>query len=234
VRFGWFNAGRILASGLIAGRISRRLSRWSQGWPEATPAWGVALSLAAAGGYWARGTGWVRAGFLLVGSGRRRAGVAGAQPYLGPRDRRGLGDMMMDGVACQVWPRQSFRAVRSGGVAAGLVWGVGHGQGHGAPTACGLPRLARCRCRVAGMGVQGLVAEAAQDVVGAAGELAGDGQGGAVGVDPGSDVSLVGLIGGSGAGSVVTDRSQLRDHLVARRTGSPRRGRSLVQRPLGN
>ena len=50
------------------------------------------------------------------GRGRQRAGVAGARPYLGARDGRGLGDKMIDGVVpLVVRPRRSLKAVRPGG-----------------------------------------------------------------------------------------------------------------------
>ena len=44
--------------------------------------------------------------------------------------------------------------------------------------------------RVGGVGCPGLVAEAAQGVAGAAGELTGDGQGGPIGVHPGRDLGV--------------------------------------------
>jgi hypothetical protein len=97
------------------------------------PRRGVVLTLAAAGARWAGGAGWdgIRSWAAPAGvRGSVCAGVAGAQPYLGPRDSCGLGDMMIDGVVpLVVWPRRSLKAVRSGdaGVAAGFVRGAGHG-----------------------------------------------------------------------------------------------------------
>jgi hypothetical protein len=54
----------------------------------------------------------------------------------------------------------------------------------------------------------GLVAEAAQGVVGTAGELAGHRQGGPAGVDPRRDVGVIEVAGGAGARSLLPGPGQ--------------------------
>ena len=109
--------------------------------------------------------------------------------------------MMIDGVVpLGVWPRQSFEAVhrRPAAVVAGRTdpgrrpRGVATVHRCAGAAACHPhpPHLRPLR------GV-GLVAEAAQGVVGAAGELAGHRQGGPVGVDPRGDVGVIEVVGGT-------------------------------------
>src|ERR1039457_4851689 len=108
-------------------------------------------------------------------------------------------------------------AVRRTGWRAGTFQGAGHG---GWPQCIGCVRAAastRISASPSGWhGGVGLVAECAQDVVGPAGELAGDRQRGPVGVDPRGDVGVVAVVRGTGARSLV-DRKSTRlnsSHLV--------------------
>jgi hypothetical protein len=99
VRFRQFNAcGSLLpADSCLFGSASRR----SQGWPKATLGTGRGLDAGGGRPMMAGGAGGGRGlghGSLRGGRRSASAGAAGAQPYLGPRDRCGLGDMMIDGV----------------------------------------------------------------------------------------------------------------------------------------
>src|SRR6266516_7477367 len=85
-----------------------------------------------------------------------------------------------------------LRPSATAGAAAGFVWGAGlRGWPRciGVMWAAAVPRM-RSPSRWHGNGCPGLVAEAAQDVVGAAGELAGNRQGGPVSVDPRRDAGV--------------------------------------------
>ncbi len=101
----------VIAAGFVPAEPVR-----GQDWPKATP---QGRGLDAGGGRHILG--WRRVGGLELGHVDLRrgldlacAGGAGAQPYLGPRDFHGLGDMMIDGVIpLGVWPRRSFGAVRA-------------------------------------------------------------------------------------------------------------------------
>ncbi len=161
------------------------------------------MTLAAAGGDWAGGAGWVALGLRYS----CQRGGGGVRVWRAPsltsvrETGCGLGGMMIDGVACRMCGRASLLGPSVPGAgwrqdsfgASATVWATVH-------------RLRadcrfgpRCRSPCGGDGGPGPVAEAAQDVVGAAGELAGDGQGGAVGVDPGGDIGVVAVVGGGGA-----------------------------------
>jgi hypothetical protein len=174
------------------------------------------LTLAAAGAHWASGTG-EGPGSGHGSSGRNSGiGVCGwrGRPAL-PRSARpvlsGPGGMMIDGVVPLLCgraglPGPSSRALH--GVAAGHLQGAGHG---GWPRCIGCVRAAasiRMRSSPARQRGVGLVAEAAQDVMGAAGELAGDRQRGPVSVDPRRDVSVVEMAGGRAAGTVMAGLEQ--------------------------
>ena len=125
---------------------------------------------------------------------------AGAQPYLGARIVSG--DEMIDGVLS---PRgfaaaRSMEADQPGGCAGGgSIAGAGR-KGIGlmmgervAITSGGGVDERRCR-RVVGWG-ECVVAEFAQDVVGASAEFARDRETGPVVVDPPGDVEVVGVVG---------------------------------------
>src|SRR6516162_7912264 len=79
-------------------------------------------------------------------------------------------------------------------------------------------------------GGPGLVAEVAQDVVGAAGELAGNRQGGPVGVDPRRDAGVVGVVRGGGAGGMVPGLEQRPAQDRRSLVGQPAGGEALVVR----
>ena len=53
--------------------------------------------------------------------------MAGARPYLGPRDSCGLGDMMIDGVVPLGYGRAGLSRLTIGAMAAGTLRGAGHG-----------------------------------------------------------------------------------------------------------
>jgi hypothetical protein len=119
---------------------------------------------------------------------------AGAQPYLGARIVSG--DEMIDGVLS---PRGCGRSVYGGRpawrvLAAGALRelaarhrfddGRAHGEWLGGRVEVLRDRRGEC-----------VVAELAQEVVGAAAEFARDGEAGAVVVDPCCDVQVVGVVG---------------------------------------
>ena len=120
---------------------------------------------------------------------------AGAQAYLGARTVRPLGDMMIDGVprGARCADARSFEAVQRVVLAAVPIreraarhQGIGgqervdgHGHGNG-----GL-----CDRR------EGVVAQGAQPMVAASGELAGDRQRGTLLTDPAGDLLVVDVIG---------------------------------------
>jgi hypothetical protein len=187
-----------LVAGLFGARLEPPGSRLAEGQPAgrgldagggrhtlggAVPGWGVGQVMDSSG----EGVG-----------GSACAGVAGAQPYLGPRDGCGLGDMMIDGGG----PAGCGRAgLLRPSIPAAPVWrqasqgASATGDGHGASAVQGLPLLPASASPAGWRGGVGPVAEAAQDVVRAAGEFAGDGQGGPVGVDPGGDVGVIPVVG---------------------------------------
>ncbi len=123
---------------------------------------------------------------------------AGARPYLGARIVSG--DEMIDGV---LFPREvaaarSMEAGQRGGVGGGSIAGAGRkgiglmmGERAVITSGGGVDEL-RC-CRV-GWG-ECVVAEFAEDVVGAPAEFAGDREAGAVVVDSFGDVAVVGVVG---------------------------------------
>jgi hypothetical protein len=122
---------------------------------------------------------------------------AGAQPYLGARIVSG--DEMIDGVLS---PRVCGRSVyggrpASGALAAGALRELAarhrsdDGQAHDGWLGGGVDEL---RSRQVGRG-ECVVAEFAQDVVGAPAEFARDGEAGAVVVDPFCDLEVVGVVG---------------------------------------
>jgi hypothetical protein len=122
---------------------------------------------------------------------------AGAQPYLGARILSG--DEMIDGVLS---PRVCGRSVYGGrpapgALAAGALRELAarhrfdDGQAHGEWLGGSVDEL---RSRQLGRG-ECVVAEFAQDVVGAPAEFARDGEAGAVVVDPVCDLQVVGVVG---------------------------------------
>jgi hypothetical protein len=121
---------------------------------------------------------------------------AGAQPYLGARIVSG--DEMIDGVLS---PRVCGRSVYGGrpapgALAAGALRELAarhrfdDGQAHGE----WLGGVGELCSRQVGRG-ECVVAEFAQDVVGAPAEFARDGEAGAVVVDPFGDLEVVGVVG---------------------------------------
>ena len=123
---------------------------------------------------------------------------AGAQPYLGARIVSG--DEMIDGVLSPrglrplgLWRPASAEGVGGGSIAGAGRKGIGLMMGERAVITSGgsvnefySRRVARGEC---------VVAEFAQDVVGAAAEFARDREAGAVVVDPLGDVQVVGVVG---------------------------------------
>ncbi len=122
---------------------------------------------------------------------------AGAQPYLGARIVSG--DEMIDGVLFPrgLRPLGLWRPVSAGGVGGGSIARAGRKDiglmmGESAViTSGGVDEL--CSGRVAGG--ECVVAEFAQDVVGASAEFACDREAGAVVVDPLGDLQVVGVVG---------------------------------------
>lgn len=121
---------------------------------------------------------------------------AGAQPYLGARI--GSGDEMIDGVLS---PRVCGRSVYGGRPAPGALAagalrelaarhrcddGQAHGEWLGGVDELRSRRVGRGEC---------VIAEFAQDVVGASAEFARDGEAGAIVVDPFCDLEVVGMVG---------------------------------------
>ena len=123
---------------------------------------------------------------------------AGAQPYLGARIVSG--DEMIDGVLFPrgLRPLGLWRPVSAGGVGGGSIAGAGRKgislmMGERAVITSGGSVDELCSRRVARG--ERVVAEFAQDVVGASAEFACDREAGAVVVDPLGDVQVVGVVG---------------------------------------
>ncbi len=123
---------------------------------------------------------------------------AGAQPYLGARIVSG--DEMIDGVLSPrglrplgLWRPASAEGVGGGSIAGAGRKGIGLMMGERAVITSGGSLDELCSGRVARG--ECVVAELAQDVVGAPAEFAGDREAGAVVVDPLRDVQVVGVVG---------------------------------------
>jgi hypothetical protein len=123
---------------------------------------------------------------------------AGAQPYLGARIVSG--DEMIDGVLSPrglrplgLWRPASAERVGGGSIAGAGRKGIGLMMGERAAITSGGP-VDELRCRRLGRG-ECVVAEFAQDVVGASAELACDREASAGVVDPLGDFQVVGVVG---------------------------------------
>ncbi len=123
---------------------------------------------------------------------------AGAQPYLGARIVSG--DEMIDGVLFPrglqplgLWRPASAEGVGGGSIAGAGRKGIGLMMGERAVITSGGSVDELCSWRVAWG--ECVVAEFAQDVVGAPAEFACDREAGAVVVDPLGDVQVVGVVG---------------------------------------
>jgi hypothetical protein len=123
---------------------------------------------------------------------------AGAQPYLGARIVSG--DEMIDGVLSPRGLRPlglsrpaSAERVGGGSIAGAGRKGIGLMMGERAAITSG-GRVDELRCRRLGRG-ECVVAEFAQDVVGASAEFACDREASAVVVDPLGDFQVVGVVG---------------------------------------
>jgi hypothetical protein len=123
---------------------------------------------------------------------------AGAQPYLGARSVSG--DEMIDGVLFPrgLRPLGLWRPASAGGVGGGSIAGAGRKgigvmMGERAVITSGGSVDGVC-CRQVARG-ECVVAEFAQDVVGAPAEFARNREAGAVVVDPLGDVQVVGMVG---------------------------------------
>jgi hypothetical protein len=120
---------------------------------------------------------------------------AGAQPYLGARIVSG--DEMIDGVLSPrglrplgLWRPASAERVGGGSIAGAGRKGIGLMMGKRAAITSG-GRVDELRCRR----LECVVAEFAQDVVGASAEFAGDREARAVVVNPLGDFEVVGVVG---------------------------------------
>ena len=123
---------------------------------------------------------------------------AGAQPYLGARIVSG--DEMIDGVLSPrglrplgLWRPTSAEGVGGGSIAGAGREGIGLMMGKRAVITSGGGLDELCSWRVARG--ECVVAELAQDVVGAPAEFSRDREAGAVVVDPLGDVEVVGVVG---------------------------------------
>jgi hypothetical protein len=123
---------------------------------------------------------------------------AGAQPYLGARIVSG--DEMIDGVLSPrglrplgLWRPASAERVGGGSIAGAGRKGIGLMMGTRAAITSG-GRGDEVRCRRLGRG-ECVVAEFAQEVVGASAESAGDREARAVVVNPLGDFEVVGVVG---------------------------------------
>ena len=123
---------------------------------------------------------------------------AGAQPYLGARIVSG--DEMIDGVLSPrglrplgLWRPTSAEGVGGGSIAGAGRKGIGLMMGKRAVITSGGGLDELCSWRVARG--ECVVAELAQDVVGAPAEFSRDREAGAVVVDPLGDLEVVGVVG---------------------------------------